>query len=166
MGSLIGGAVTAKKKKKLDRQLKSEFRLSAEAGKEGERISQLRANFGTRQEKIQQLREGRIRRAAVIQSGFNAGVGQSSAVEGGASAATSAAIGNLSSLNVFQGFSEQLSKQNQVIADSQSRQQVLGVKQAAVQRKADFIGAAVDTGIQVASMASGGIGGVVTKMFK
>lgn len=159
MGSLIGGLITKKKRKKLSRQLRAEYELTAQSQIEAQRLEQLRANFGARQEKIQQLREGRIRRAQVLSSAVGAGVQVGTAVQGGASAAYSAALSGVSQLNVFQAYSEAVSKQNEIIAASQGRQAVLGAKIQTQQEKAALIGSAVDTGIGIATLPWGGVQG-------
>lgn len=173
MGGVIGGLVTRKKRKKIARQMKNEFTIQAEAAKEAQRIGQLQANFGAQQEKIQQLREARIRRAAVIASGVNAGVGtESTAVQGGASSAYSGALGNVSAIGSMQTFSENISKQQEIVAASQGRSQVLDVKMGTQKQKADMIGSIVDTGVSLATLPWGGaagpaagIGGAVQNIF-
>jgi hypothetical protein len=173
MGSVIGGLITRKKRKKIARQMTNEYTLQAEVAKEAQRIGQLQANFGAQQEKIQQLREARIRRAAVIASGVNAGVGVgSTAVQGGTSSAYSAALGNVSAVNAMQTYSEAISQQQEKLAESEGRLKVLGVKMDTQQQKASMIGSIVDTGISLATLPWGGaggsaagIGGVVQNIF-
>lgn len=166
IGSLVGSLVTKKKKKKLNKQMGQQMGIQAAAQKEAQRIEQLKANFGTKLEKIQQLREGRIRRAQVIASGVNAGVGVgSSATQGGAQATYSTAVGNFSGLNVYQSYSEATSQQNQIAADAGARQQVLGAKLQTQQDKANLIGGALDTGIGLATLPWGGISGAATSLF-
>ena len=164
MGSLIGGLITKKKRKKIARQQKAEFALQAQLGKEQQRIGQLQANYAAQQEKQQQLREARIRRAAVIASGVNAGAGTSSTVEGGASSAYSSALSNVSNLNAIQTYSEGISNINQQLADSSARLNVLGVKMDTQQQKANMIASIVDTGISIATLPWGGVGGAITRV--
>lgn len=173
MGSLIGGLLTRKKRKKIARQTKAEYTLQAKAATEAQRLGQLQANFGAQQEKIQQLREGRIRRAAVIAAGVGAGAGtESSAVQGGASSAYSSVVGNVSSIGAMQAYSEAISKQQEAIAASEGRTRVLGVKMETQQQKASLIGSIADTAISVATLpwggaggAAAGIGGVTQQLF-
>ena len=163
MGSFIGGLITRKKRKKIARQQKAEFALQAQLSKEQQRIGQLQANYAAQQEKMQQLREARIRRAQVIASGVNAGAGNSSAVEGGASSAYSAALSNVSNLNAIQTYSENISNINQQLAESSARLNVLGVKMDTQNQKSQMIGSIIDTGISLATLPWGGVGGAVTR---
>ena len=166
MGQTLGGLLTKKKRKKISKQMNKEFAIQAKAQKEAQRIGQLQANFAAQQEKIQQLREGRIRQAAVIASGVNAGAGVgSSAVQGGAGAAVTTAIGNAASIGVIQGFSEGISKQNEILATSQGRSNVLGVKMETQNQKASMIGGIVDTGLSIATLPWKGIGGAAQSIF-
>jgi hypothetical protein len=159
MGKLIGGLLTKKKKKKLQGQINQEYRNSAAAQVESQRIDQLRANFGSKQEKIQQLREGRIRRAAVLAGAANSGASRStSAVQGYGSAETSA-FANLGNLNTIESYSEQISKKNEEYMRSQGNLAVLGAKVQTQNEKAQFIGDIFDTGLAVATMAIPGAGG-------
>ena len=166
MGGLIGGLATKKKRKKIAKQMNKEFAIQAKAQKEAQRIGQLQANFAAQQEKIAQLREGRIRQAAVIASGVNAGAGVgSSATQGGAGAAVTTAIGNTANIGVIQGFSEGISKQNEILATSQGRSNVLGVKMDTQNQKANMIGSIVDTGLSIATLPWGGVGGAAQSLF-
>ena len=159
MGKLIGGLLTKKKKKKLQGQINQEYRNSAAAQVESQRIDQLRANFGSKQEKIQQLREGRIRRAAVLSSATNAGAGQSSVARQGYGSAETSAFANLGNLNAIESYSEKISKQNEEYMRSQGNLAVLGAKIQTQNEKAAFIGDIFDTGLSVATMAIPGAGG-------
>lgn len=161
MGDMIGSALTAGKRKKISRQMKREYTIQADMAKEGQRIGQLQANYAATQEKLQQLREGRIRRAQLIAAGVNAGGGQSSSLEGGASSAYTSAIGNVANLGALQTYSEGISKTNQELAASQGRSQVLGVKMETQQQKAKMIGGIFNTVLSVASMGWGGAGGAM-----
>ena len=166
MGGLVGGLATKKKRKKIAKQMNREFAIQAKAQKEAQRIGQLQANFAAQQEKIQQLREGRIRQAAIIASGVNAGAGVgSSSTQGGQGSAVTTAIGNTANLNVIQGFSEGISKQNEIMATSQGKSQMLGVKMETQNQKANMIGSIVDTGLAVATLPWGGVGGATQSMF-
>ena len=165
MGGLIGGLATKKKRKNIAKQMNKEFAIQAKAQKEAQRIGQLQANFAAQQEKIAQLREGRIRQAAVIASGVNAGAGVgSSATQGGSGAAVTTAIGNTANIGVIQGFSEGISKQNEILATSQGRSNVLGVKMETQNQKSQLIGSIVDTGIAIATMPWGGVGGATQSL--
>ena len=159
MGKLIGGLLTKKKKKKLQGQINQEYRISARAQQESQRIEQLRANYGSKQEKIQQLREGRIRRAAVIAGAVNAGAGYSTVAAQGAASAQTSAFANLGNLNVLEGYSEAISKKNEEFMKSQGQQQLLGAKLQTQDQKAQFYGDIFDTGLSVATMAIPGAGG-------
>ena len=164
MGSLIGGLLTRKKRKKIARQTKAEYALQAKLGIEGQRVGQLQANFAAQQEKIQQLREGRIRRAAVIAAGVGAGAGtESSTAQGGASSAYSTALGNVSNLNALQSYSENISGINQQMAESGARLQVLGVKMDTQKEKAAMIGSIADTALSIATLPWGGAGGAIAR---
>lgn len=165
MGSLIGGLVTKKKKKKLQGQLNQEYRNSAAFQAEGQRIEQLRANYGVRQEKIQTLREARIRRASILASAVNAGAGVSTVGAAGRGSAFTSAMGNIGDLNVLQTYSEEVSKQNEAYMKSQSQQQLLGAKINTQNEKAQFIGSIVDAGIGVATLPFGGGVGLAAKGF-
>ena len=163
MGSLIGGLLTKKKRKKISRQITAEHKLQAELGIEGQRLGQLQANYAAQQEKTQQLREARISRAQVIAAGVNAGAGSSSVLEGGASSAYSSALGNVSNLNALQTYSEDISKINQDLAASSGRLNVLGVKMDTQQAKANMIGGIFDSAVSVATLPWGGVGGAVSR---
>ena len=163
MGKLIGGLITKKKKKKLQGQINQEYRNSAAAQVESQRIAQLQANFGSKQEKLQQLREGRIRRAAVLAGAANAGAGTSTVAAAGYSSAETSAFANLGNINVMEGFSEAISKQNEAYMASQGNLAVLGAKLQTQNEKAQFIGDIFDTAISVATMGAGGIEGMALK---
>lgn len=163
MGKLIGGLLTKKKKKKLQGQLNEEYRISARAQQEGQRIEQLRANYGSKQEKIAQLREGRIRRASVIAGAVNAGAGYSSVAAQGAGSAETSAFANLGNLNVLEGYSEAISKKNEEFMKSQGNQQLLGAKLQTQDQKAQFYGDIFDTGLAVATLPFGGTAGLAAK---
>ena len=163
MGKLIGGLLTKKKKKKLQGQINQEYRNSAAAQVESQRIDQLRANFGSRQEKIQQLREGTIRRAAVLSSATNAGAGQSSVARQGYGSAETSAFANLGNLNAIESYSEKISKQNEEYMRSQGNLAVLGAKVQTQNEKAAFIGDIFDTGLAVATLPFGGTAGLAAK---
>lgn len=162
MGSFIGGLITAKKRKKLTKQMQAEYSLQAQLGQEGQRIGQLQANYAAQQEKIQQLREARIRRAAIIASGVNAGAGTSSAVEGGIGSAYSAALNNVSNIGAMQTYSGKISDVNQQLAESGARLQVLGAKMDTQNQKTQMFGSIIDTGLSLATLPWGGVGGAVT----
>lgn len=163
MGKLIGGLLTKKKKKKLQGQINQEYRNSAAAQVESQRIDQLRANFGSKQEKIQQLREGRIRRAQVIAGAVNAGAGYSTVAAQGAASAQTSAFANLGNLNVLEGYSEAISKKNEEFMKSQGNQQLLGAKLQTQEQKAQFYGDIFDTGFAVATLPFGGTVGLAAK---
>ncbi len=163
MGKLIGGLLTKKKKKKLQGQLNEEYRISAKAQQEAQRIEQLRANYGSKQEKIAQLREGRIRRAQVIAGAVNAGAGYSTVAAQGAASAGTSAFANLRNLNVLEGYSEAISKKNEEFMKSQGNQQLLGAKLQTQEQKAQFYGDIFDTGFAVATLPFGGTVGLAAK---
>lgn len=163
MGKLIGGLITKKKRKKLQGQLNQEYRISAAAQKEAQRIEQLRANYGSAQEKLAQLREGRIRRAQVIAGAVNAGAGNSTVASQGAASAQTSAFANLGNLNVLEGYSEAISKKNEEFMASQGQQQLLGAKIQTQDQKAQFYGDIFDAGLAVATLPFGGVGGAVAK---
>lgn len=163
MGKLIGGLLTKKKKKKLQGQLNEEYRISAKAQQEAQRIEQLRANYGSKQEKIAQLREGRIRRAQVIAGAVNAGAGYSTVAAQGAASAGTSAFANLGNLNVLEGYSEAISKKNEEFMKSQGNQQLLGAKLQTQEQKAQFFGDIFDTGFAVATLPFGGGVGMAAK---
>ena len=159
MGSLIGGLLTKKKKKKIQGQINQGYRDSAAAQVEAQRVAQLQANFGSKQEKIQQLREGRIRRAQVVAAASNSGA-YSTVAKSGASSAETSAFANLGNINVMEGFSEAISKQNEEYMKQQGNLQVLGAKLNTQNEKAQFIGSIFDTGLAVATMGAGGVEGM------
>ena len=163
MGKLIGGLLTKKKKKKLQGQLNEEYRISARAQQESQRIEQLRANYGSKQEKIAQLREGRIRRAQVIAGATNAGAGYSTVAAQGAASAQTSAFANLGNLNVLEGYSEAISKKNEEFMKSQGNQQLLGAKLQTQDQKAQFYGDIFDAGLTVATLPFGGTVGLAAK---
>lgn len=163
MGKLIGGLLTKKKKKKLQGQLNEEYRISAKAQQEAQRIEQLRANYGSKQEKIAQLREGRIRRAQVIAGAVNAGAGYSTVAAQGAASAGTSAFANLGNLNVLEGYSEAISKKNEEFMKSQGQQQLLGAKLQTQEQKSQFFGDIFDSALTVATLPFGGGIGAAAK---
>jgi len=160
MGSLIGGLITKKKRKKIRRALQAEYLSSAAAQKEVNRLDLLQANFGVRQEQLQQLREGRVLRAAAISSAANAGALGSSAILGGAGSAYTTALANASSLNVYQTFSDLISQQNAILAESQAQQAILSGRMENQLQTSQMIGGAIDTGIALLAGT-----GVASKLF-
>lgn len=165
MGKFIGGLITSKKRKKLNRKLQVEFGLQAAAAKEERRVEQLRANFSVQQERIQQLRNARILRATILSSGVNAGAGQSSSMQSGMSSAFTQATSNIGKLNVVQGFSAEMSRQNELFAASQTRAGVIQQKQENLAAKAEMIGGAIDLGLTVATLPFGGASGATRSIF-
>lgn len=165
-GSLFGGLLTSKKRKKIARKMNAEYAIQAKAQKEAQRLGQLQANYAAQQERIQQLREGRIRQAAVIASGVAAGVGVgSSASQGGSGSAVTSAIGNASNIQAIQGYSGAISKQNEIFSTSAGKLNVLGVKMDTQNQKANMIGGIVDTAFSLATMPWSGASGAATSIF-
>lgn len=163
MGSLVGGLLTKKKKKKIQGKINQGYRDSAAAQVESQRLAQLQANFGSKQEKIQQLREGRIRRAQVLAAATNSGAGNSTVTQSGYGSAETSAFANLGNINVMEGFSEAISKQNEEYMKQQGNLQVLGAKLQTQNEKAQFIGSIFDTAFSVATLGAGGIEGMALK---
>lgn len=163
VGAIVGSILKKRKKKKLNKKMAREGGIQSASQREVERLEQLKANFGTKLEKVQQLREGRIRRAQVIASGVNSGVGVgSSATQGGAQAAFSTAIGNSSALNVYQAYSEAASQARQKAAEAGAKQEVIGAKITTAEDQGNLVGSAVGTGLGLATLRWGGVAGAVT----
>ena len=102
---------------------------AAKAQEQAQRLAQGRAELATRKARRQQLREARIRRAQIIQSGINAGVGLGST-------ATQTAVGgigtqfgsNIGDISQAQSISTKISEQNRLSARAQTK---IGQSQAA-----------------------------------
>ncbi len=178
MGSLVGNLVTGKKKKKLNNAIAQESQnqvaLSLENvgfEKEQRAVAQVQANLQMQQERISAMREARIRRAEIIASGVNAGAANSTPLANAADSIYSQFVGSLGLQNVFSGYSKELSRLNDEIANNQSeiissqgRQANYQAKLQKQQAKAELIGSAVDAGISAVTMFAGGAG--IGSMFR
>lgn len=181
MGSFIGGLVTAKKRKKLNKliQKESQFQTDtaleiADIERENQKIQQQRANVTMSQERISAAREARIRRAEIISAGVNAGGRESSITQSAAGSLITQFNAGQGLQNMFRGYAELLSKgaeeaslkQSEIIS-SQGRQTAYGAKLNTQQEKANLIGGGVDLGITAAFAFAGGpaIAGAAGGMF-
>lgn len=117
VGSTVMGISAANKQKKAMQQ-------AADAQREQNRIEQARQAVLAQRDRIAQVREARIRRAQVISSAGNAGVGISGGTSGvsGATSSIQSQLGNnLGTLGTMSSFAQQLSAANQREADAQSK---------------------------------------------
>lgn len=128
VGATIGGTVMQMQAAKKQRKA---MQRAQDAQAEQNRLEKARANVMAQRERVQQVREARIRRAGVIASAGNAGVG----VTGGTSSMTGAVSSiqsqfgnNLGTLGQMQSFGQQLSMANQREADAQSDYITAGAK--------------------------------------
>lgn len=116
VGSTVMGISAANKQKKA-------MSRAADAQREQNRIEAAKQAVLNQRERVQQVREARIRRAQVISSAGNAGVGitgGSSGVTGATSSIQSNLGHNLGTLGSMSSFAEQMSLANQKEADAQS----------------------------------------------
>lgn len=155
----IGGAVMQAKAAK---QQKKAMQRSQDAQLEQNRIEQARANVQAQRERVQQVREARIRRASVISSAGNAGVGVGTGTSGlsGATSSIQSQLGqNLGTLGQMQSFGEQLSVANQKEAQAQSDYITAGAQGQMWQSIFGAVGQVANT----ASSFGGGLKGAGTK---
>ena len=119
--SLIGGLINAGKQKKAAKRSARAEQQRIKAEREKQRISQLRADVQVRKERQKTFREARLRRAQVLQAGVNAGAGfQGSTLQGALGGISSNLGASVGALNEAQGFSQDISTQNEKAADAQS----------------------------------------------
>jgi hypothetical protein len=94
---------------------------SASAQKKSIAAQQRIADVNAQKERIQAAREARIRRAQILASSGNQGIGaESSGVSGSTSSIGSQLGANIGTINTIQNYAQQASKANQQAADAQA----------------------------------------------
>jgi hypothetical protein len=132
-----------------------------EAQQEAQRVEQARANAIAQRDRIAQVREERIRRANVIATAGNAGIGVgptnggSSGLSGATGSLRSQLGQNLGNLGQMSDFAAQISAANQRSAQAQSDFYTAGAKGQMWQ---SIFGAVSNTAGAVSTMLGGGKG--------
>lgn len=94
---------------------------AVEASRKSEAAKQRMASADAAKARLEQVREARIRRAQIVASGANTGLGSStSGVAGAISSISSQAAANIGSINQAEGFAQQISYYNQQAADART----------------------------------------------